>query len=311
MMTHHIRSVALLAGLLAWTASTATAGEAPESDIAQAQAQRIEDAEVLGAEAGAATSDEAFPWEGERFYYSLRVNGAEAMRAVLQTGQRRHSDSGPYVAAGLDVRSVGFFDSIYSVDHRADTYFHPRSLLPYRSEKTFSEQGKSRTYRVDYDHGGYIAQCRFAKRGQERDYQWRIPGTTHDMISWLYDLRSRPLAMGDSYVFYVYDGWKISEVHVDVVGKEDLYTPAGWFKSWKLKFVRKIVHPKKPPSASGEDGGFEPVMDVRETSRHSGHFWLSRDANHLPLRMTMRAGFGYGEAVLVKYRNHGPETASR
>ena len=261
--------------------------------------------------AAAQPPDESFPWTGEQFYYSLRVNGAEAMRAVLQTGQHRHADSGPYVAAGLDVRSVGFFDSIYSVDHRADTYVNPQSLLPYRSEKRFTEKGDTRTYRVDYQHGDFMAQCRHTRPNTERDYQWRIPGKTHDMISWLYELRSRSIGLGDSFVFHIYDGWKISEVHVDVVGKEDLYTPAGWFKSWKLKFVRKIVHPTKPDDRAEGDTGFEPVMDVREPSRHSGFFWLSRDANHLPLRMTMRAGFGYGEAVLMKYRDHGPETASR
>ncbi len=303
----------LIVATMLLTPALVGADEPPPSEVAEAQATRMEGADVLGDRETADSPTEEFPWAGEQFYYSLRVNGVEAMRAVLQTGRLRSSDRGPYVAAGVDVRSVGFFDSLYSVEHHADTYFNPRTLLPYRSEKRLSEKNNTRSYTVDYNHEDYMAQCHYTRRDSDRDYEWRIPGTTHDMISWLYDLRSRSLAMGDSFVFYIYDGWKISEIHIDVVGKEDLYTPAGWFKTWKFKYVRKIVHPMKPASAANSEGesAIEPVMHVRERSRHSGHFWLSRDANHLPLRVTIRSGFGYGEAVLMKYRNPGPETASR
>lgn len=243
-------------------------------------------------------SEEAFRWSNEQFYYSLRVNGAEAMRATIKVGDLRKIDRGRYIPIGLSVRSRGFFDNVYSVDDRADTFMNPRTMQPYRSEKYFREAGKSRTYIVDYSHQGYRAQVEKKKPDKTHHFKKAIPSTTHDMVTWLYDLRQRDYSLGDTYRYYVYDGWKLSHVHMTVVGKEDLYTPAGWFKAWKFRFVRKVLKSKH-----NRQGGqaAAPILRMKSPREHTGHFWLSRDENHLPLRVTIPTSFGFGEAVLMKY----------
>jgi hypothetical protein len=242
-----------------------------------------------------------FKWEGEEFFYSLRVSDAEAMRASIKTGELRRSDGRPYVPIALRVQSLGFFHEIYSVDDHADTFMDPSTFRPYRSEKYFKEAGEKRAYLVDYLHGNYHARVEKREPNKVHKFKEAIPGSTHDMITWLYELRSREIVLGDRFEFYVYDGWKISHVHMEVVSKEDLYTPAGWFKSWKIRFVRKIVD-AKTRKENGEKRS--PKMRVKTAREHDGYFWLSRDENHLPLRITIGTEFGYGEAVLIKYNRH-------
>ena len=242
-----------------------------------------------------------FPWPGEQFFYSLRVNGAEAMRATIKAGAMRKNGDKVYVPLGFNVRSLGFFDNVYPVNDRGDTYLNPSTMRPYRSEKLFREAGKRRTYEVDYVHSLYSAQVEKSKPNRTQKFKRAIPGTTHDMMTWLYDLRSRDYEIGDKFRFYIYDGWKLSHVYMKVIGKEDLYTPAGWFKAWKFKFVRKVLHSKH-----NRRGGkpIAPILKVKSHREHHGYFWLSRDENHLPLRVTIPTSFGFGEAVLLKYNRH-------
>ena len=239
-----------------------------------------------------------FPWENEQFFYSLRVNSAEAMRAAIKVGERRRNGEQTYVPIGLNVRSLGFFDNVYPVDDRADTYLDPTSMKPYRSEKYFREAGKSRTYIVDFAHDNFRARVKKRKPKRSQKFNTAIPSSTHDMVTWLYDLRSRELASGDKFRYFIYDGWKLSHVYMKVVGKEEIYTPAGWFKAWKFRFVRKVLLSKHNKQGGQRQS---PILRMKNPREHHGYFWLSRDENHLPLRVTIPTSFGYGEAILIKY----------
>ncbi|MFB6264208.1 MAG: DUF3108 domain-containing protein, partial [Bradymonadaceae bacterium] len=148
-----------------------------------------------------------FPWEGEEFYYSLRINGAEALRASLKTGRLRESGDRRYVPLALRVRSVGWFDEMYPVDDRGDTYLDPTTFRPYYSEKRFDEGGEVITYRVDFRRGEYRARVAKRRPNKLHEFTMPLPAATHDMMTWLYDFRRHRLERGDSFQYYVYDGW--------------------------------------------------------------------------------------------------------
>jgi hypothetical protein len=246
-------------------------------------------------------SDEPrFRWVGEQFYFSIRLNGAEAMRASVRAGDIRENGERSYVPVSGNAQSVGFFQNVYPMNDRADSYIDPTSLVPHRSEKEFHEAGKSRTYEVDYEHGDYRARVRKAKKKHEYKFNFAIPGKTYDMLSWVYDLRTQDIALGEKYIYYVYDGWKLSRVHLEVVAKKDVYTPMGWFKTWKLDFRREIVRTRKRTDKNGKPT--QPHIRTHEPNEHEGHFYLSRDENLLPVKLTMKTSFGMSEAVLIKYK---------
>lgn len=244
---------------------------------------------------------DAFRWQGEEFYYSIRLNGAEAMRASVRAGNLRKANNRAYVPISGLAQSVGFFNNIYPLQDRAHSFVDPQSFRPLRSEKRFEERGETRTYKVDYVHSTYRAKVEKSKENRTFKFHYSIPGTTHDMISWMYDLRAREdFGVGDEFSFYIYDGWKLSHVELKVVAKEDVYTPMGWFKGWKLDFQRKVL---RSSHRRGKDGQPQkPLLRVKTPDKHSGHLWLSRDENRLPIKVSIDTKLGTSEALLVKYK---------
>ncbi|MFU8802900.1 MAG: DUF3108 domain-containing protein, partial [Bradymonadaceae bacterium] len=128
-----------------------------------------------------------------------------------------------------------------------------------------------------------------------------IPGGTHDMLSWIYEFRGQKnLEIGQRLTYFVYDGWLLSRVELHVVAREDVYTPMGWFKAWKVDFSRDIMRTRAGPIKNKQRT--EPTVRVREPARHSGSFWVSRDENYIPIKLSIQTFLGVGEAVLIRYK---------
>jgi hypothetical protein len=243
----------------------------------------------------------SFRWANEELYYSIRLNGVEAMRGVVRAGQPRISNNRAYVPISGTARSMGFFNSVYPLDDRANTFMNPVSHLPWRSEKLFDEKGTIRGYNVTYQHGGFEA--RVERRHNERvsNFTAPIPGETHDMLTWTYALRARErLELGDKFSYYIYDGWVLSRLDLEVVDREDVYTPMGWFKAWKVNFSREIMGTRAGPMRNNVRT--EPIVRIREPARHTGSFWVSRDENHIPIKVAINTFLGVGEAVIIRYK---------
>lgn len=244
-----------------------------------------------------------FPWVGEGLYYSVRINGAEAMRAGLRTGEVRRSEGNrSYIPLNALAQSRGFFNAVYPLNDRANTFLEPESFFPLRTEKVFDEAGKRRSYFVDYRLNSFEARVEREREDRRTTFTAPVPGSTHDMLTWMYALRGRHgLAIGEAFSFYIYDGWLVSRLDLEVVGAEDVLTPMGWFKTWKVSFARSIVTVR----SGGEDEAGRsqaPSVSMREEARHAGHLWFSRDENLLPVRATISTMLGSGEAVLVRYQ---------
>lgn len=244
----------------------------------------------------------AFPWVSEELYYSVRINGAEAMRAGVRAGTIRRREGRAYVPINGMARSRGFFHAVYPLDDRINTFLDAHSFRPLHSEKVFNENGRLRTYVVDYLHQNFEAQVERIREDRSTRFNSPIPGSTHDMLTWMYELRREgQISMGDEFSYYIYDGWLLSRLDLVVVGREDLLTPMGWFRTWKLSFSREIMVANRT-STDEEDSASPPDVSLQEAARHTGHLWLSRDENLLPVRFTIDTMLGAGEAVLIRYQ---------
>ncbi|MEM1347373.1 MAG: DUF3108 domain-containing protein, partial [Myxococcota bacterium] len=189
----------------------------------------------------------------------------------------------------------------FPVDDRANTFIHPTSIKPLRTEKLFKEGGKERAYKVDYAHSLYRAKVDKRSRNpdkpeRQRKFTKSIPGTTHDALSWLVHVRTRDdLRVGATFSYYIYDGWKLSRLDANVVGVEDVYTPMGWHRTWRIDLSREILNSRKNKKTGA------PVLAVRTPAKPTGSLWLSQDDRRLPVKITMNSLHGMGEVVLVKY----------
>lgn len=259
-----------------------------------------------------------FPWAGEELYYSVRVNDTEAMRGGVRAGQIQNRGDQYYVPLNGVAQSRGFLDAAYPIDDRANTFIDPTTFRPLRTEKEFDENDRFRSYDVDYLHSSFTAKVERKREGHEAHFESPIPNTTHDMITWMYELRKTgELSVGDRFSFYIYDGWLLSRLDLEVVGREDLLTPMGWFKTWRLSFRRSIMDAEVKNEEADEDNESDPQDDadeddaddnphppttrIKEEARHTGHLWLSRDENLIPVQVTIDTVFGAGRAVLIRY----------
>ncbi|QED26335.1 DUF3108 domain-containing protein [Microvenator marinus] len=237
-----------------------------------------------------------FKFAGEEFYYSARLNNVEAMRIAVRAGDIKYKDKVAYVPISGSAQSTGFFHSIYPINDQANTFLNPQTYRPLRSEKYFDEKGDVRTYKVDFVHSTYRARVERERNDTQRRFQMAIPGTTHDMISWFYELRTREdFELGRQMTFYIYDGWKLSALRAKVVAKEDVYTPMGWFKAWRVDFERDVLN-----SRGQRDK--EPILKVRTQRQSTASLWVSRDENRLPIKVAVSTPLGNAEAVLIKMK---------
>ncbi len=237
-----------------------------------------------------------FKFAGEEFYYSIQLNGVEAIRVSVRAGDVKYRKGRPYVPISGIANSTGFFDAVYSVRDKANTFIHPKSYRPMRSQKFFNENGDEREYHVDFTHSTYKARVKKVKKKRERKFTMAVPGTTHDMISWFYDLRTREeFHVGKVMTFYVYDGWKLSRITGRIAKKEDVYTPMGWFKAWRIDFDRDVLRSRRQRNK-------EPIMSVKTQSATQASLWVSRDENRLPIKVRVSTSMGTGEAVIIKYK---------
>lgn len=237
-----------------------------------------------------------FKFAGEEFYYSIRFNGVEAIRVGVRAGEVKYRKGEPYVPIAGTAQSTGMFDTVYPVRDKANTYVDPVTFKPLRSEKFFDENGDMRTYKVDFSHGAYQARVEKFKDERTRKFSMAIPATTHDMISWFYELRTmEQFDVGTDVSFYIYDGWKLSRIHGKVAQKEDVLTPMGWFKAWRIDMKRDVLNSRSQRQK-------EPLLKVREQSQTNATLWVSRDANRLPIKVAVDTPLGKSEAVLIKLK---------
>ena len=177
---------------------------------------------------------------------------------------------------------MAIFHSFYPVNDRADTYMNPVTLRPLRSEKFFDEAGSERSYHVDYVHSTYHAKVLRTRHGKTRcKYNKPIPGTTHDMVTWFMELRNRgEMEIGDRMSYFIYDGWRLYRLHATVAKREDVYTPIGWFKTYRIDFTRESLKTKRAKGSS-------PILTVSKPAEPSGSLWVSRDENFIPIKVAI------------------------
>ena len=232
-----------------------------------------------------------YPWQNEQAFFKVKVNGAEAVHAVMRVGDVRVAKGRAYLPVSANAQSVGAFRSIADIQDRANTFIDPLTHQPIRSEKRFKERAltqpvKERIYKVDYTQSEHKAKVRKTLvPKKERAYTKPIPSATHDAISWLFDLRTvKTFKPGDKLQYFIYDGWKLSRLELEVKGQEKILTAMGWRKSWKFDVKREILRAR---SAYKNKKRVEPKVSVQKEAVHIGSLWLTDDAQRLPAKLSM------------------------
>lgn len=295
---HGIRMIArvgllLATALVAWPVTQAAA---------QAEAQVA--AMPAPPELPSDTAFSRFRWYGEELIYSVQILGREAARAGLAVGfPEDHPDWGWIIPLDGVATSVGLMSGFYAINDVARTWVEPGSGLPRYSTKDLDERGRQRAYAVTYEQPSYRADVvRIRNEGEQRYFR-HAPSDLHDAMSWIYDLRSRDLSVGQEYIYYIYDGWKMSRLTVRVGRHRPIFTGLGTLDAAWLQFVREVLTSGIATPWANDVAMTPPVYLVSEGPIALGQGWISLDDRRLPLGVEIDTPLG---PIRVMVQEHVP-----
>lgn len=219
---------------------------------------------------------------GERLTYRIRWGLISAGSATLSVETPAEHLGQPATRLVLTAATTPFLDKLYQVRDRIDAWVasEPLRAIEYRQDQ---HEGHYRgDLQVIFDHGKHTA-TRTVKG--ETKPPITIPAGTFDPLSALYALRRRSFAVGDTVEISVTDGKRCVLGKGKVLREEKVKTPAGTFDTF---LVEPELHQVK--------GVFEKSPNAKI------HIWLTKDARHMPVKVTSEVIIGHFTAELISIK---------
>ncbi len=228
---------------------------------------------------------EAAAQSSERFGYEVSWGDAQVASMRLDVGCKRDS----HVPAALVAQSTGMANQIHSFDIRLDSFFVPngRSL---EGRTRITEEGEPRSFKSRFKKPSTVRVTK-TFRGKTTKQAFALPGTTQDLLSWMLHLRTRELAAGSKFVYWVWDGWKLFKLEAIVGKPEAVATGQGAKRAYAIELFRTVHHHGGPKK-------FKPKGDRDEL----GTLWVGVDAERTPWAMTFDAPVGTARVALQTVR---------
>ena len=179
--------------------------------------------------------------------------------------------------------SSGALNLFFPVHDWFEAHFDPKTFCSTRVFK-HSEEGKRKRevrIQVDYERRKSVLDEKNLKTGETKHEENDAPACATDIVSGFFYIASLPLQTGSVFSFPVSDGGKTSVAVVSVEGREQVKVPAGTFPAIRVSIE----------AASGKLQGKGKLW-----------VWFSDDAEHMPLQMQGKMGWG---TVMFKLQNVG------
>lgn len=207
-----------------------------------------------------------FP-DGRSYVYS-----AEWHLITAGTGVVRMETAGNERKVTASAESSGAVNVIFPVHDHFESHFDPRTFCSLSIFK-HSEEGSHKretSIQFDYAHKKSTLDEKNLKTGETKHVENDLAGCATDVITGFYYLQSLPLLIGATYEFPISDG-KTAIVRATVEKREQIKVPAGAF-------------PAVLVTAEATSGSLK--------SKGRVWVWYSDDANHTPVQMRAKLGWG-------------------
>jgi Protein of unknown function (DUF3108) len=226
---------------------------------------------------------------GERLVFSVEFLGFSAGSATLEIPEV--VDVGRAKAFRLisESRTNSFFDKLYPVRNRYESFIDTESLCSLRYVENQQERGALRDRISDFDpEKGTASVTRFPvqKRGKPlntapaKTEQVPIPRFVQDVLSGLYFLRTQDLRVGGEYRVPTISGVKTYELIVHVPRRKTIRTPIGTFQT--LELIPELKY----------DGLF--------INKGTSYVYVTDDALKMPVLLKSKIAIGSFRAVLTE-----------
>ena len=207
-----------------------------------------------------------FP-DGRSYVYSVEWHLITAGTAVMKMDA-----AGNERKVTASAESSGAVNVIFPVHDRFESRFDPRTFCSLSIFK-HSEEGahkRETSIRFDYARKKSALDEKNLKTGETKHVENDLAGCATDVITGFYYLQSLALQPGARYEFPISDG-KTTIVRATVVKREQIKVPAGTF-------------PTVLVTAEATAGPLH--------SKGKVWVWYSDDANHTPVQMRAKLGWG-------------------
>jgi hypothetical protein len=168
--------------------------------------------------------------------------------------------------------SQGAVNVIFPVHDHFEATFDPRTFCSLSIVK-HSEEGSHKretSIRFDYARKKSVLEEKNLKTGENKSVENDLPACATDVITGFYYLQSLPLQLGATYEFPISDG-KTTIVRATVEKRERVKVPVGNFSALLV-------------TAEATSGPLQ--------SKGKVWVWYSDDANHIPIQMRAKLGWG-------------------
>jgi Protein of unknown function (DUF3108) len=209
----------------------------------------------------------AYP-NGQTYVYSVEWHLFNAGTASVKLGL----DAGQQHVTAI-ANSAGVANALYKVQDHFEAFFDPRTFCSQHVSKHTEEGSHSRQseLRFDYSRNKSVLDEKNLKTGEQKHVENDLPGCVSDVVTGFYYVASLPLQPGNTYTFPVNDGNKTTEVRARVEARDQVKVPAGAFQTLRVK-------------AEATSGALQ--------GRGTVWAWFTDDANHTPVQMRSKLGWG-------------------
>lgn len=215
-----------------------------------------------------------------------------ATRTPLSDTNNAHAQSKPYALTfSADVSSKGFFPRLFNLKfrERVESTVEP---ITFTVQKTtiLDEQGKrvratESTFDASKGRMVWTSLDPNNPSAEPRHATAEFSGQLQDVLSAIYFIRTKPLAVGKTFEVFVGDGGKVYTIPVKVVEKRRMKTILGRVDVLRVN-----------PELFGPD---------RLIDKEKGEFtiWITDDARHIPVGGRVKTDYGIFDIKLKRIVN--------
>ncbi|MEH0154936.1 DUF3108 domain-containing protein [Limibacter armeniacum] len=225
---------------------------------------------------------------GETLTYIAGYAFVDAGQAVVKVDKDLHSMNGrTCYKVDVDAKSIGLFSWTTKIKDKWQSYVDTAAIIPMRFHRDIAENNYRLVETTDFDHINGKAKVTWYKKNKkdEKNANYSIPTYAQDIISGYYYLRTLDydnMQEGDTVKIDAFFEDKSYDFNLVYLGKEKIYTNFGRIDSFVMS----------------------PIMPDNKLfyGQHPIKFWVSNDANRVPLKINAELVVGAVEVNLVKHK---------
>ncbi len=217
--------------------------------------------------------------DGEKLTFSVKYGLISAAEATLEAKTASYNGT-PVWSLSTKARTYPFFDKVFKVRDKVESWWDKDTLLPYKFSKNLQE-GKYRQHRVHvYDHArGSSSYQRWDFKKNVYDIsEMDIPDNTQDILSAFYSVRNAQLSVGNPISVNIVADGRSMPTQIIIHRKEKLKTIFGEKECLVI----------------------EPKLKGEAVFKQSGRIliWLTNDEYKIPVRLESKITIGSFVATL-------------